>query len=75
MNRNGALAGMLVGAATVLAWIYVPITINGQTLSAIMYEIVPGFILSTLTIFIVSNITGGAEQSIKTQFEQMEGLV
>src|SRR5690606_31618508 len=31
MNRNGALAGMLVGAITVLLWIYGP-TVDGQHL-------------------------------------------
>ncbi|HCM47045.1 MAG TPA: sodium/proline symporter PutP, partial [Colwellia sp.] len=45
MTRNGALAGMLSGAITVLIWIYAPITIGGQALSAVMYEIVPGFIV------------------------------
>ena len=72
MNRNGALAGMIVGAATVLVWIYAPVSINGQSLSSMMYEIVPGFILCTLTILIVSRLTNGAESSIKEVFEQME---
>ncbi|WP_439102725.1 sodium/proline symporter PutP [Congregibacter sp.] len=46
LTRNGALAGMTVGAVTVLFWIYAPIEIGGQTLSEHLYEIVPGFILS-----------------------------
>jgi len=72
MNRTGALSGMIVGALTVLIWIYAPITINGQALSSVMYEIVPGFILSLLTIYTVSHFTGGAEQSVIKVFEQME---
>ncbi|NQY36697.1 MAG: sodium/proline symporter PutP [Alteromonadaceae bacterium] len=72
MNRNGALAGMIVGAATVLVWIYAPIGIDGQSLSSVMYEIVPGFILCTLTILIVSQLTNGAESSTKEVFAQME---
>ena len=71
MNRNGALAGMLVGAATVLFWIYAPITLNGQSLSAFMYEIVPGFILCTLTIVVVSKLTGEPEKSVSSQFDEM----
>jgi sodium/proline symporter len=43
LTRNGALAGMITGAVTVLFWIYAPLEINGQSLSAFMYEIVPGF--------------------------------
>jgi len=54
MTRNGALAGMIIGAATVLFWIYAPLTINGQSLSSIMYEIVPGFILCAVVIYVVS---------------------
>ncbi len=54
MTRRAALGGMIVGAVTVLVWIYLPIEIQGQRLSAWMYEIVPGFILSTLTIIILS---------------------
>jgi len=72
MNRNGALAGMITGAVTVLIWIYAPLSINGQSLSTILYEIVPGFILSTLAIVIVSQTTGHVSPSIKKMFEQVE---
>lgn len=54
MTRNGALAGMLVGAATVLVWIYAPIGPDGGPLSGVVYEIVPGFLLSGLAIVLVS---------------------
>ena len=46
-TRNGALAGMLSGAATVLLWIYGPFTIGGEPLSAVVYEIIPGFIVAS----------------------------
>lgn len=71
MNRNGALAGMIVGAVTVLLWIYLPITINGKTLSALMYEIVPGFILSSLTIYFVSRHSGEVTQATQDKFDEM----
>ena len=58
MNRNGALAGVIAGAVTVLIWIYAPIEINGQSLSSLMYEIVPGFIACTLAVVFVSRATG-----------------
>ncbi len=42
MTRRAALGGMIVGAVTVLLWIYLPIEIGGQKLGDWMYEIVPG---------------------------------
>ncbi|MFT4767738.1 MAG: sodium/proline symporter [Glaciecola sp.] len=53
-TRNGALAGMITGAVTVLMWIYAPLEINGQPLSAYLYEIVPGFALSSIAAISVS---------------------
>lgn len=47
LTRSGALAGMITGAVTVLFWIYAPIEIDGQSLSATLYEIVPGFLLAS----------------------------
>jgi SSS family solute:Na+ symporter/sodium/proline symporter len=72
MNRNGALAGMVTGAVTVLIWIYAPITINGQPLSAIIYELVPGFTLCTIAIVVVSKATGHVSPSIEKMFDQVE---
>lgn len=71
MTRNGALAGMITGAATVLLWIYLPFTINGQSLSSLMYEIVPGFILCTLVIYIVSNMSPQKDSDILAQHDEM----
>ncbi len=74
MNRNGALAGVIAGAVTVLIWIYAPIEINGQSLSSLMYEIVPGFIACTLAVVFVSRATGGADSDIEDVFEQVENI-
>ena len=71
MNRNGALAGMIAGAVTVLVWIYAPFKIDGQSLSSIMYEIVPGFIVCTLVTIVVSKISGGATSEINQTFEKV----
>lgn len=57
MTRDGALAGMITGAVTVLVWIYAPVTIAGQPLTAILYEIVPGFILAFSAAIGVSLVT------------------
>jgi SSS family solute:Na+ symporter/sodium/proline symporter len=74
MNRNGALAGILTGAATVLFWIYAPINIDGQSLSAIIYEIVPGFVLSTIAVIVVSNASGDVGEEIIELFDEMEKI-
>ena len=54
MTRKGALAGIIAGAGTVLVWLYAPFTIGGEAPSAVIYEIVPGFIASTIAILAVS---------------------
>ncbi|GGO73558.1 sodium/proline symporter PutP [Bowmanella pacifica] len=72
MTRAGALAGMLVGAGTVLFWIYSPVTIDGQSLSSWMYEIVPGFILCTVAVVLVSLFTRPPSQAMQDTFTRME---
>lgn len=72
MNFAGALAGMLVGAGTVLIWIYAPITVDGQSLSSLIYEIVPGFILSSIAIVVVSLNTKAPSSQISDKFTEYE---
>lgn len=74
MNRHGALAGMLIGAITVLFWIYGP-TFGGEHLSAYVYEIVPGFILSTLAVIIFSVVTNEPEQELQDKFDEMKDVI
>lgn len=71
MTRNGALAGMITGAVTVLLWIYAPITIDGQSLSSLMYEIVPGFILCSLVIYVVSIMSPQNDTTILAKYDEM----
>lgn len=70
MTRWGALAGMVVGALTVLFWIYVPI--GGAPLSAVIYEMVPGVILATIAIVIVSRMTTVPTETVNDEFKSME---
>ncbi len=72
MTRIAAIAGMLVGAFTVLIWIYAPITINGIHLSAWIYEIVPGFMACSATIIIVSLLTKQQDQWVADTFDQVQ---
>lgn len=71
MTKNGALAGIVAGAATVLFWIYAPVTINGNSLSSVVYEIVPGFIMCSLAIYIVSVMDKNVSSEMKTLFNKM----
>ena len=50
MTRDGALAGMLTGAITVIAWKQLYAATTG------LYEMVPGFVLATLAIVVVSRL-------------------
>ncbi|MGM0834394.1 sodium/proline symporter PutP [Halomonas qinghailakensis] len=55
-NGNGAIAGMVVGAATVMIWI--ALGWNGEFMGGPgIYEIIPGFIASFIAILVVSNAT------------------
>ncbi|HDZ45696.1 hypothetical protein LCGC14_0098120 [marine sediment metagenome] len=55
-NGNGAIAGMVVGAATVMIWI--ALGWNGEFMGGPgVYEIIPGFIASFIAILVVSNMT------------------
>jgi len=76
MNRNGAVAGMVVGALTVILWVYGGFTTaDGVPLNDWLYGIVPGFALSTIAIFAVSIMTGGPKPSITAKFKEMERII
>ncbi|WP_166423125.1 sodium/proline symporter PutP [Paraglaciecola sp. 20A4] len=72
MTLLSAISGMLVGALTVLLWIYLPISVNGQSLSAWLYELVPGFILSSLTIVTLSLMSEQRDSKVLTVFEKVQ---
>jgi len=71
MTFSGALAGIIVGAATVLIWINAPFTIDDVAPSQFIYEIVPGFVLSMLAIVVVSLVGAEPSESIKSMFDEM----
>lgn len=75
MTRNGALAGMIVGAATVLVWIYAPVLADGGKLSSVIYEIVPGFVFSFLAIVLVSLMGKAPAASVTDTFEAVEAAL
>lgn len=71
MTFSGALAGVIVGALTVLIWIYAPLSIGGQSISSLIYEIVPGVIFSSIAIVVVSLLSPEPSQSTQSMFAVM----
>ncbi|MBP5980403.1 MAG: sodium/proline symporter PutP [Halomonas sp.] len=58
-NGAGAIAGMVVGAVTVMLWI--ALGWNGEFMGGPgVYEIIPGFIASFIAIIVVSSMTADA---------------
>ncbi len=72
LTRNGALAGIVVGAATVLFWIYAPVLADGAALSSVVYEIVPGFILGGLAAILVSLSGPRPSESVLRTFDESD---
>ncbi len=63
-TRNGVLAGIIVGGLTVLIW--------KQIDWLGLYEIVPGFMLSLLTVYLVSCLDQKPAASILATFDAVE---
>ncbi len=63
MNKWGALAGMIVGATTVIIW---------SNIDAVkeIYEMIPGLIASTIAIILVSLLTKKPATEMNAEFEQ-----
>ncbi|AOM12289.1 sodium/proline symporter PutP [Bacillus sp. S70] len=68
-NKWGVLAGMIVGAVVVIAWVQIP------SLKAIMYEMVPGFFCSLLTVIVVSLLTKEPVKAVHREFNEMEAIL
>ena len=72
MTRNGALAGMVLGAVTVLFWIFAPVLEGGAALSSVIYEMVPGFVLCAAAAIIVSLLDRPPPESVVRTFEEAD---
>lgn len=68
MTRNGAIVGIITGAATVIIW-----EILGKKVGGIfhLYSIVPGFILNSLMIYIVSTYDQVPSEKVTALFNLM----
>ncbi len=67
MTINGAIAGMVVGAVTVVSC--------GNTMAATgIYEIIPGFILATISIIVFSLLSKAPSKDVTARFDQANDL-
>jgi SSS family solute:Na+ symporter/sodium/proline symporter len=72
LTRNGALVGMIVGAVTVLFWIFAPVLADGATLSSLIYEMVPGFLAGGASAILVSLFGRPPPDHVLKVFEEGE---
>ena len=75
-NLQGAIAGVLSGALTVIVWDYLPL-VGGDTIGNVtgLYSLLVGFIVSILCIVIVSLLTKAPDESIEKEFEAYKNYV
>ena len=67
-NRNGALAGMIVGGVMVFVWKYLIAPLGGIWS---IYELLPAFICSAVAIVAVSLLTAPPSKEIVEEFESV----
>ena len=70
LTQNAAMAGIISGAVTVLFWIYAPVLENGQSLSSVVYEIIPGFAVSTATLWLVTKFSHAPSSRVQAMFSE-----
>jgi sodium/proline symporter len=71
-NLAGAVAGMVVGAATCFIWkFYLTPTFGNAYQIFNLYELAPGFILSLITIIVVSLCTKAPSKEIQDEFDSI----
>ncbi|URM35063.1 sodium/proline symporter PutP [Cytobacillus firmus] len=69
MTRNGALAGIIVGAVTVIAWAQ----LTGGLFD--LYELAPGFLFAVLAIIVVSLLDKAPSAEVQEQYDQYKSVL
>ena len=67
-NYQGAIAGMISGAATVFIWKYLVAPLGGLFS---IYELLPAFIVSSIFIVVVSLCTAAPEETVLDEFDSV----
>lgn len=68
-TTQGALTGMILGAITVLSWVYIPHDYKE------LYEIIPGFAVSFVSTIVVSLLTFKSNKEIDEEFGKMKEMI
>ncbi|WP_282173996.1 sodium/proline symporter PutP [Cytobacillus firmus] len=69
MTRNGALAGILVGAVTVIVWAQ----LTGGLFD--LYELAPGFLFAALAIIVVSLLDKAPSAEVQEQYDRYKSVL
>ncbi|RBP88477.1 sodium/proline symporter [Cytobacillus firmus] len=69
MTRNGALAGIIVGAVTVIVWAQ----LTGGLFD--LYELAPGFLFAGLAVIIVSLLDKAPSKEVQDQYNQYKSVL
>ena len=71
-NFQGAVAGIVSGALTVIIWDYIPF-VGGSTLGSAtgLYSLAVGFVVSLLAIVIVSLVTPAPSEEMNEEFDDV----
>ncbi|MFU8812038.1 MAG: sodium/proline symporter PutP [Balneolaceae bacterium] len=73
MSRNGALAGIIAGAATVLLWENLSIMAPGLEHEFFtLYSMIPGFLMSTAAVIGFSHLGSGPSDAVLAQHQKFE---
>ncbi|WP_395341670.1 sodium/proline symporter PutP [Ningiella sp. W23] len=68
MTQRAAIGGIASGAATVLIWIYVPISDDPQSIFNTMYAIIPGFVISSIAIYALSMLAPCTDKQVEALY-------
>ncbi|WP_261391558.1 sodium/proline symporter PutP [Cytobacillus firmus] len=69
MTRNGALAGIIVGAVTVIVWAQ----LTGGLFD--LYELAPGFLFAALAIIVVSLLDKSPSAEVQEQYDRYKSVL
>jgi SSS family solute:Na+ symporter len=75
MTHQGAIAGVLTGAIVVMVWTYAPVMADGATLGSVFYGMIPGFVASSLAIYLVSKFTPQPCDRTQQKFDDVQQLL
>lgn len=74
MTKNGAIAGIVCGGLTTILWSNMNFSLGLGLSNSDVYELIPGFILSTLAIVLVSLVDSNSDQFKRSHIQMLKAL-